>query len=434
MIRKLRKKLMILFLSFTMISFTVVMFLMISSTVIEIRDSEIDYANNITDSIIEQIQNVGNINKLDFSIFPTKSQCWVYISDGIIEQSSLECFDTPSDVLINQINSRKAILSEQVMTDKDTEKESRRIIHSLVGVKGEKYYGVHSIFNINNGNEFDLIILCTQSTLWEVLRNSCSWYPLLWLGMFALMYLTGRILIGKSVQPVDAAMKSQREFIASASHELKAPLAVIQVNTETLCIDKSDTLSVQKQKIVLEECTRMSNLIKSMLALAASDAGSWKMDIRENDIDTLLIETWEMFVEAARKKNIRLDLNIEEIYPKFSCDKERITQVIGILLDNAITYSKSGQSIEIGAKVRAKQIMFYVVDHGCGITDTEKGKVFERFYSGDPSRADKNHYGLGLSIAQEIIKLHQGNINLKDTLNGGCTFEINIPFVQAQLK
>lgn len=241
------------------------------------------------------------------------------------------------------------------------------------------------------------------------------------------MYLMSHILIVKAVRPVEASMKSQKEFIASASHELKAPLAVIQVNTETLAIDQLDGGSVQKQRVILEECARMSNLIKSLLTLAASDAGSWKMDIRETDVDTLLIETWEMFVESARKKNIRLDLNCDERYPKINCDQKLITQALSILLDNAVTYSKPGMSIELGAKVQEKQIVFFVVDHGCGIADAEKEKVFERFYSGDPARTEKSHYGLGLSIAQEIVKLHQGHIHLKDTPNGGCTFEIHIP-------
>ncbi len=155
------------------------------------------------------------------------------------------------------------------------------------------------------------------------------------------------------------------------------------------------------------------------------------MDMREIDVDTLLIEAWEMFTESARKKNICLDFDFNEHYPKFYCDKERITQVLGILLDNAITYSNPGMSIEMGAKLQTKQIVFFVVDHVCGITDTKKEKVFERFYTGDPSRTDKSHYGLGLSIAQEIIKLHHGYISLKDTPKGGCTFEIYLPFEKA---
>lgn len=431
MINKLRKKLMAMFLSFTMLIFTISMLIMMSNMVVSVQSSEIEYVNNMADSIIQQVQNGEKVAHLDLSVYAIKFGSWVYISDGITEQSGPEYFDTPLDILINQIKSGKYVLSMQETIDNYTNKESNRTIHLIVGSKNEKYYGIHNTFISNAGTKYYLMIIYPQTTFWNIIRSYCSWYILLWLGVFAFIYLMSHILIKKAVQPAENAMKSQKEFIAFASHELKAPLAVIQVNTETLNIDEYDIVSVQKQRVILEECVRMSNLLKSMLALASSDTGNWKMNIRETDVDTLLIETWEMFVESARKQNVRLDLNIEENYPKLICDKERMSQVLGILLDNAITYSKPGLSIEMGAKVQTKQIIFYVVDHGCGIADTEKEKVFERFYCGDSSRTDKNHYGLGLSIAVEIVKLHHGNINLKNTLNGGCTFEINIPFEKA---
>ena len=93
MIKKLHNKLMIMFLSFTMITFTVVMVLMISNTVIEVQRSEIEYTNNIADSIIDELQSEQNIKKLDLAIYATKSQCWVSISDGISVHSSPEYLD-----------------------------------------------------------------------------------------------------------------------------------------------------------------------------------------------------------------------------------------------------------------------------------------------------------------------------------------------------
>lgn len=270
----------------------------------------------------------------------------------------------------------------------------------------------------------DMILFYPRVSLWETLKNGCGLYPAVWLGVLALMRILSHFLIDKAVAPVEDAVKSQKNFIASASHELKAPLAVIQANAGTM-------ESSQKQKIILDECSRMGKLVQSMLTLASSDAGSWKMDIRETDVDTLLIETWELFTESAGKKNIRLELDIEDHYPKIHCDKERISQVLGILLDNAITHSGPGQTIEMGARVLPRQTVFFVIDHGTGIADAEKEKVFERFYSGDPSRTEKSHFGLGLSIAKEIVKLHQGTICLNDTPGGGCTFEIWLPIEKA---
>lgn len=152
------------------------------------------------------------------------------------------------------------------------------------------------------------------------------------------------------------------------------------------------------------------------------------MNIQDTDMDTLFIETWETWLSPCRQKGITLNIKLkEECCPKVPCDKERISQVLGILLDNAISYSPPGASIELEAMDDDRQFYFSVIDHGPGIPNAEKVKVFDRFYRGDPSRSDKNHYGLGLSIAKEIIKLHDGNIEIADTPGGGCTFRISLP-------
>ena len=226
--------------------------------------------------------------------------------------------------------------------------------------------------------------------------------------------------IAKVLHPVEAARNSQNIFIASASHELRSPLAAIQSCAEIM------EASPERDSI-LQECKRMTGLIQAMLSLEACDAGIWQMDFQETDIDMLLFETWETFSEKASKKDIRLNLDVEKSYLSIRCDKGQITQALGIILDNAISYSPSNTSIELGARVDAKQLVLSVTDHGQGIPDFEKEKVFQRFYSGDPSRTDKSHYGLGLSIAQEIVKQHCGTICLKDTGNGGCTFELVLP-------
>ncbi len=475
MIKKLRKRLIILFLCTTMLTFTIAMAFIASNTIDKIQQLEMDYANNMTDSIIQQVREHHGIDKTTLSTYTTKFQCWIILSDGKTTWHSPQQLDTPLDILLSQITSKKntlfdtkkeinstklsktdKTLSFQIENSKakdnnseDSNNEYTRSIYSIIGQNKERYYAVQSIFDINNANmnTYDLLILCPQSSIWTIMKNYCNWYPILWIGVFVVMYFLSHFLIKKAILPVENAMESQKNFIASASHELKTPLSVIQVNAETLHLDRTITASpsiealskppnmditssptfIQKQKIILDECTRMTKLITSMLALASSDAGSWKMNMHETDIDTLLIETWEEWNENAYKKNIKLNLNLDEHYPKTICDKERIIQALGILLDNAITYTSSASSIEMGAQVNEKKLSFYIIDHGCGIADKDKEKIFDRFYSCDSSRTDKNHYGLGLSIAKEIVKLHHGNITVKDTEGGGCTFKIHIP-------
>lgn len=423
MIEKLRKKLMALFLISTMLIFSAAMLVITGSTVLRVQDSEIQLANNIADSVLDQIRDGTQIYELELSEYAAKDKDWICVTNGDITKTTPECLNTPSEILLEQMKQESSIQSAMEVEEKNLIGE-RRTVYSIKGEMGERYYGIHSTTYYAGSTVFDLILIHPQSSIWAILKTDCILYPFIWLMMLLLMHILSSFLIDKALQPVERTMKSQKHFIASASHELKAPLAVIQVNTEAMEFSP-------KQKIILDECSRMNGLIQSMLSLASSDAGNWKMDIRETNVDMLLIETWEAFSETARKKNIRLNLDIEESYPTIPCDKERVSQVLGIFLDNAISYSPSGTAVQIGAKVQGKKLVFYVIDHGPGIPDSEKEKVFERFYSGDPSRTEKGHYGLGLSIAQEIVRLHYGKIELKDTPSGGCTFEINLPIEKA---
>lgn len=423
MIDKLRKKLMVMFLTSTVLIFTLAMLVMMGNSVISAQTSEIQYVNNLADSVLDQINSGKDIDNVNLVEYSSKAKVWISLTDGLTTQKTPECLITSSEVLLKRMLENSSLLSGIQVVGTEMSGEARTV-HSFAGMEGEPYYGIHSTTYKRGASVVDLILIYPHSTVWEILQRNCTIYPIVWLVVVLLLYALSRFLIKKAIQPVERAMKSQKEFIASASHELKAPLAVIQANAEALEIEEVNS---HKKKVILDECTRMGTLIQSLLALASSDAGNWKMNIQETNVDTLLIESWDAFSESARKKNIRLDLNIEEHYPTILCDKDRINQVIGILLDNAISYSPSGLTIEMGATVQGKQFVLYVIDHGSGIPDSEKEKVFQRFYSGDPSRTNKGHYGLGLSIAQEIVNLHQGSLRLKDTPDGGCTFTIHLP-------
>jgi len=291
-------------------------------------------------------------------------------------------------------------------------------IYPVVGNNQSRTYVVKAEFAENK-----MTILSPGKPLWENILYFSKMYAKSWVITLVAVCFMSYFLVKKALQPVEASFHSQRNFVAAASHELKAPMAVIQANAEVLDRENVE----KKQHVILEECKRMTGLIHSLLALAASDSGKQELNIREINVDTMMIEVWEAFGENARKKNIHLELGIDEHYPRLFCDGERMRQALGILVDNAICYSPVGSSVFLGARVERGKVIFSVIDHGRGIPDCEKEKVFERFYSCDSSRTDKNHYGLGLSIAKEIAKAHHGTIYLADTPNGGCTFEIGIP-------
>lgn len=139
--------------------------------------------------------------------------------------------------------------------------------------------------------------------------------------------------------------------------------------------------------------------------------------------DTLLLNLYEAFQPIAAEKNIALSITLpEENTPTLTGDKERITQVLSILLHNALSYTPAGGSVRLILTCHGKNILFSVEDNGPGIPDTEKERIFERFYRSDKSRSKKGHFGLGLCIAAEIIHAHRGKISVKDTPGGGSTF------------
>ena len=166
----------------------------------------------------------------------------------------------------------------------------------------------------------------------------------------------------------------------------------------------------------------MSKLVGDLLLLASSDAKSWTLCKNIIDVDTLLISLYETYEPICISKKIRLCLDIGETsYPNLCADGERLFQILTIYMDNAVCHSVNTEQIEIKAEVTARQITFFVIDHGKGIHEEDKPYIFNRFYCADKSRTDKSSFGLGLSIADELAKMMNGKAGCKDTDGGGAT-------------
>lgn len=240
------------------------------------------------------------------------------------------------------------------------------------------------------------------------------------------LFLVSWHFVGWSLKPVEESQRKQAEFIAAASHELRSPLSVLRSAASAILAAPEQTKSLVRTMDA--ECARMSRLIGDMLLLASADAQTWSIHTNETDLDTLLIDTYEAFLPACRKRDTNLHLELpDDTLPKIEADQERLKQVLFILLDNALTYSPSGGSITLSASLhRKKQIILSVADQGCGIPDEGKAHIFDRFYQADSARSDKEHFGLGLSIARELITLHGGTIRAEDNEGGGSRFVVTL--------
>ena len=233
----------------------------------------------------------------------------------------------------------------------------------------------------------------------------------------------------KMLLPLQESRKKQTEFIASASHELRSPLAVNQASLsamETAPPEEFDHFS----SMIRTESNRMSRLINDMLSLANADNHSWKLLLSNCELDTLLLDVYEKYETLAAKKQLSLEIRLPDD-PVAPCrlDAFRISQVLAILLDNAFSYVPAHGKIILSLEQKERQILLYVSDNGPGIPDEAKEAVFERFYRQDTSRKEKQHFGLGLCIAKEIMQLHHGSIHIEDTPGGGATFVLTFPYV-----
>jgi len=248
----------------------------------------------------------------------------------------------------------------------------------------------------------------------------------------ACVFCLSKILIEKAVKPTEQAMQSQKDFIAAVSHECKAPLAAILSSAEMIesVPNIPDTIKNHIQMID-SEVSRMSRLIGDLLLLSSIDAGNWSFHMEEINIDTLLINLYTKFEQICRKKNILLQLNIpDECFPPLYSDADRLNQIISIFLDNAVSYSPSESEISLNASVEKNELVITIIDHGIGISNKDKPFIFNRFYQCDKSRTQREHFGLGLSIANELVNKLEGKIQLFDTAGGGCTFKISLPLTK----
>lgn len=235
-------------------------------------------------------------------------------------------------------------------------------------------------------------------------------------------------LAGLTLRPTAEALRRQTEFVAAASHELRSPLTVIKASLSAALADPKH-IQTKFLDAARDESDRMAHLIDDLLMLAGSDAGTWSIHIKEVDLDTFCIELYERFHLICQNQGHSLALDLpDDPLPRTTFDQERMTQLIGILLSNACSYTPPNTPIEICVRSQKSHVELAVQDHDPGIPDEEKKKVFRRFYRADASRTDKQHFGLGLAVAAELAVLHGFVLSVRDTPAGGATFVLQLPF------
>lgn len=256
---------------------------------------------------------------------------------------------------------------------------------------------------------YDLSHQTAQLTRLTLLICGADLVTLALLALFSWLF-TGRMLL-----PLEISQKKQQQFVAAASHELRAPLAVMLSGLESA--KKAETFDEQRHffSLIRQEGKRMQHLISDMLLLANADAHGMTLRIGELMPDDFLLSVYEKYEPLALHRHISMQLSIPENDCSALCaDKERLTQLLAILLDNAISYTPAGGKILLLLAQDKGQTIFAVADNGPSIPGEEKDRIFERFYRADKAHTDHEHFGLGLCTAREIARAHHGRLTVHD--------------------
>ena len=238
---------------------------------------------------------------------------------------------------------------------------------------------------------------------------------------------TGVVGLFKDVTDLERLEKTRRDYVANVSHELRTPLTAVRGLLEPLS-DGMITDEETKQRyyrIMLREVIRLSRLITDMLELSRLQSGTEHMEVHSVNLEELLQDTRQNYLNEAAQRGIQLKLDMNRI-PFAMTDEDRVEQLLVILLDNAMHYTPEGGSITISAAETAgDRILVSVTDTGCGIAPEDLPHIFERFFKTDKSRREGGT-GLGLSIAKQIIDKLGESIFVESTPGQGTSFHFTL--------
>jgi len=243
---------------------------------------------------------------------------------------------------------------------------------------------------------------------------------------FVIVFVFGALSLHKSVKREKRLKEQKRNFLLSVTHELKSPLASIKILLQTI-----QKRSLNKEQIMdfidksLLDIERLDDMVENMLLASKIDNQSYTFPKASFNLSVLVDSI------VNRLQITKCDCNQQiinaEIEPKIEItgDKFALTSVVTNLIENAVKYSKPCEAVAVKLFSKEDKIYLQVADHGIGIADEEKGRIFDRFYRvGSEETRNTKGTGLGLFIVKEVLNKHQASIRVKDNRPAGSVFEV----------
>lgn len=356
-------------------------------------------------------------------------------SEAAIRSGKMFAYFVDADgatVILNQLGTGeagKALLRHK--GDWPKQLDSSRLLR-MHGTSGERYRYLAAVAPVLDGDKRvgTLYMFKNMEFYYEAAYKTLFWLLCMALVLYMAACYFGYWLAGRNIRPISEMYARQKQFTADASHEMRTPLAVMKLAVQGLREDEDSRLSeFAKESVEMldSEADRLSRLTENLMTLARSDEDNLPAYTEQVDMTALCHKVAAQLALLAEQKQIVLK---QELQADLSVqgDELALSRLLIILLDNALKYSAAKTTVTLrGARVK-EHLVIEVRDEGCGISDEDKTRVFDRFYRVDKARSrSQGGLGLGLSLAWAIVHQHGGSIEAFDNQPQGTVMYVQLP-------
>jgi two-component system sensor histidine kinase BaeS len=231
---------------------------------------------------------------------------------------------------------------------------------------------------------------------------------------------------------LERADERRRRLTVDVAHELRTPLTVLQGNLEGM-LEGVYQPTPEALRGLLDETRLLTRLVDDLRTLALAEAGQLHFDLQQLDVADLLADARTSFGGQADGLGVRLEVDVPDALPPVRGDAQRLAQVLGNLISNALRHTPPGGRVTLSARAADGGVIVRVADTGPGIPPEDRPYIFDRFWKGDPARTrdGKGGAGLGLAIARQLVELHGGRIWVEDDDAPGATLTFSLPADEA---
>ena len=309
--------------------------------------------------------------------------------------------------------------------------DSSRLLR-MNGTSGERYRYLAAVAPVLDGDKRvgTLYMFKNMEFYYEAAYKTLFWLLCMALVLYMAACYFGYWLAGRNIRPISQMYARQKQFTADASHEMRTPLAVMKLAVQGLREDEDSRLSEfakESVEMLSSEADRLSHLTENLMTLARSDEDNLPAYTEQVDMTALCHKVATQLALLAEQKQIVLKQDIQADL-SVQGDELALSRLLIILLDNALKYSAAKTTVTLrGARVK-EHLVIEVRDEGCGISDEDKQRIFDRFYRVDKARSrSQGGLGLGLSLAWAIVHQHGGSIKAADNKPQGTIMRVQLP-------